>query len=151
MAKPDATTEEMEAVLEKVHLLGFLQTQDGLSTKLSEKAGNLSGGQCQRLAIARALLKNAQVYIFDEASSNVDVESEEAIMEVIHELAQTKTVLLISHRLANVVQSDCVYLLKDGVIQESGTHVELMQKCGAYKALYEAQRALEQYGKEAQA
>ncbi len=151
MAKPDATTEEMEAVLEKVHLLGFLQTQDGLSTKLSEKAGNLSGGQCQRLAIARALLKNAQVYIFDEASSNVDVESEEAIMEVIHELAQTKTVLLISHRLANVVQSDCVYLLKDGVIQESGTHVELMQKGGAYKALYEAQRALEQYGKEAQA
>ena len=151
MAKPDATAEEMNAVLEKVHLLGFLQTQEGLSTKLSEKAGNLSGGQCQRLAIARALLADAQVYIFDEASSNVDVESEEAIMEVIHELAKTKTVLLISHRLANVVQSDCVYLLKDGRIAESGTHEELMKENGAYKALFEAQRALEQYGKEAQA
>lgn len=95
MAKPDATTEEMEAVLEKVNLLGFLQTQDGLQTKVLERASNLSGGQCQRLVIARALLKDASVYIFDEATSNIDIESEELIMDVIHEIAQTKTVLLI--------------------------------------------------------
>ena len=107
MAKSDATKEEMENVLQKVNLLGFLQTQDGLQTKLQEKAGNLSGGQCQRLAIARALLRSdSAVYIFDEAASNIDVESEELIMNVVHELAKTKTVLLISHRLANVVKSD---------------------------------------------
>lgn len=79
MAKPDATEAEMEEVLEKVNLLGFLQTQDGLQTKLLEKASNLSGGQCQRLAIARAILKNPSVYIFDESTSNIDVESEELI------------------------------------------------------------------------
>ena len=93
MAKPDATEDEMNAVLQKVNLLGFLQTQDGLQTKLLEKAGNLSGGQCQRLVIARALLKDAEVYIFDEATSNIDIESEELIMQVIHELAKTRTVL----------------------------------------------------------
>ena len=91
MAKPDATEAEMNEVLQKVNLLGFLQTQDGLQTKLLEKAGNLSGGQCQRLVIARALLKNAEVYIFDEATSNIDIESEELIMQVIHELAKTRT------------------------------------------------------------
>ena len=147
MAKPDATKEEMEAVLLKVNLLGFLQTQDGLQTKLQEKAGNLSGGQCQRLVIARALLKpESEVYIFDEAASNIDVESEELIMNVIHELA--KTVLLISHRLANVVKSDMIYFLKDGEIKESGKHDELMSGNGAYRHLYESQMALENYGKE---
>ena len=149
MAKPDATNEEMEAVLLKVNLLGFLQTQDGLQTKLQEKAGNLSGGQCQRLVIARALLKpESEVYIFDEAASNIDVESEELIMNVIHELAKTKTVLLISHRLANVVKSDMIYFLKDGEIKESGKHDELMSGNGAYRHLYESQMALENYGKE---
>ena len=131
MAKPDVSKEEMEAVLQKINLLGFLQTQDGLQTKLQEKAGNLSGGQCQRLVIARALLKDAEVYIFDEATSNIDVESEELIMDVIHELAKKRTVLLISHRLANVVKSDRIYFLKDGKIKESGKHEELMQKNGA--------------------
>ncbi len=148
MAKPDATKEEMEAVLEKVNLLGFLQTQDGLQTQLLEKASNLSGGQCQRLVIARALLKDAEVYIFDEATSNIDVESEELIMQVIHEIAKTKTVLLISHRLANVVKSDQIYFLKDGEIKESGKHDELMNLNGAYRHLYESQMALENYGKE---
>ena len=149
MAKPDATKEEMEAVLLKVNLLGFLQTQEGLQTKLQEKAGNLSGGQCQRLVIARALLKpESEVYIFDEAASNIDVESEELIMNVIHELAKTKTVLLISHRLANVVKSDMIYFLKDGEIKESGKHDELMSGNGAYRHLYESQMALENYGKE---
>ena len=147
MAKPDVSKEEMEAVLQKVNLLGFLQTQNGLQTKLQEKAGNLSGGQCQRLVIARALLKDAEVYIFDEATSNIDVESEELIMDVIHELAKKRTVLLISHRLANVVKSDRIYFLKDGKIKESGKHEELMQKNGAYRHLYESQMALENYGK----
>ena len=148
MAKPDATEEEMNAVLQKVNLLGFLQTQDGLQTKLLEKAGNLSGGQCQRLVIARALLKDAEVYIFDEATSNIDIESEELIMQVIHELAKTRTVLLISHRLANVVKSDQIYFLKDGEIKERGTHPELMDENGAYRHLYESQMALEHYGEE---
>ena len=148
MAKPDATEAEMNEVLQKVNLLGFLQTQDGLQTKLLEKAGNLSGGQCQRLVIARALLKNAEVYIFDEATSNIDIESEELIMQVIHELAKTRTVLLISHRLANVVKSDQIYFLKDGEIKERGTHAELMEENGAYRHLYESQMALEHYGEE---
>ena len=148
MAKPDATKEEMEAVLQKVNLLGFLQTQDGLQTRLLEKASNLSGGQCQRLVIARALLRtDSAVYIFDEAASNIDVESEELIMNVIHELAKTKTVLLISHRLANVVKSDKIYFLKDGEIKESGKHDELMSQNGAYRHLYESQMDLENYGK----
>lgn len=147
MAKPDATEAEMEEVLEKVNLLGFLKTQDGLQTKLLEKAGNLSGGQCQRLAIARALLKNPSVYIFDESTSNIDVESEELIMDVIHEIAKVKTVLLISHRLANVVKSDCIYFLKDGEIKESGKHEELMQADGDYRHLFDSQMALENYGK----
>lgn len=148
MGKTDATKEEMDAVLKKVNLYSFLQTQEGLDTKLAERAENLSGGQCQRLAIARALLRNAQVYIFDEATSNIDVESEEMIMEVVHEIAKTKTVLLISHRLANVVDSDCIYFMQDGKIKESGTHDELMKKQGAYATLYDSQMALEHYGKE---
>ena len=150
MAKPDATEAEMEAVLTKVNLWGFLKAQEGLKTRLLERASNLSGGQCQRLVIARALLKDASIYIFDEATSNIDVESEELIMEVIHELAKTKTVLLISHRLANVVGSDEIYFLKDGQIKERGTHEALMQQNGAYRRLYDSQMALEGYtGKEA--
>lgn len=148
MAKPDATKEEMEAVLQKVNLLGFLQTQDGLQTELQEKAGNLSGGQCQRLVIARALLKDGEVYIFDEATSNIDIESEELIMDVIHEIAKTKTVLLISHRLANVVDSDQIYFLKGGKIAEEGDHQTLIKLDGSYKHLYKSQMALENYGKE---
>lgn len=148
MAKPDASEAQMKAVLEKVNLLGFLETQEGLQTKLLEKAGNLSGGQCQRLVIARALLADGAMYIFDEATSNIDVESEELIMKVIHEIARTKTVLLISHRLANVVDSDQIYFLKDGEIKEGGKHEELMRMNGAYRHLYESQMALENYGRE---
>ncbi len=148
MAKPEATKEEMREVLAKVNLLSFLDTQEGIETKLAEKGSNLSGGQCQRLVIARALLRDAAVYVFDEAASNIDVESEELIMQVIHELARTKTVLLISHRLANVVASDQIYFLQDGEIRESGTHEELMEQNGAYCRLYESQMALEHYGEE---
>lgn len=145
MAKEDATKEEMEKVLSRVNLLSFLNTQQGLQTKLLEKAGNFSGGQCQRLALARALLHDTPVYIFDEATSNIDMESEELIMEVIRELAKTKTVLLISHRLSNVVCSDCIYMLEEGRIREKGTHEELMKKKGSYQHLYESQRRLEEY------
>lgn len=148
MAKPNVSLEEMEAVLKKVNLLGFLQSQDGLETKLLERGSNLSGGQCQRLVIARALLRDdAEIFIFDEAASNIDIESEELIMEVIHELAKRKTVLLISHRLANVVSSDTIYFLKDGEIKESGRHENLMKENGSYKHLYESQMSLENWGK----
>lgn len=148
MAKPDATEEEMKEVLSKVNLLGFLETQEGLQTRLMEKAGNFSGGQCQRLALARALLKDADIYLFDEATSNIDMESEELIMKVIHELAKTKTVLLISHRLANVVNADHIYFLKDGVILENGTHQQLMEMGGQYETLYRTQKELENFGSE---
>ncbi len=148
MAKADASVSEMEAVLKRVNLLGFLKTREGLGTQLAERASNLSGGQCQRLAIARALLADAPVYIFDEAASNIDVESEELIMEVIRELARTKTVILISHRLANVVEADCIYLVSEGQICERGTHSELMRENGAYRRLYESQMELESYRKE---
>lgn len=151
MAKPGATEEEMNEVLARVNLLDFMNTQDGLSTKLSEQASNLSGGQRQRLALARALLADAPVYIFDEATSNIDAESEEQIMSVIHELAGTKTVLLISHRLANVTGSDCIYMMKDGKAVEAGTHEQLMKQEGEYSRLYRKQAELENYGKEGKA
>ena len=143
MAKNDASYEEMETVLKRVNLYDFLKTQDGLQTKLSERASNLSGGQCQRLAIARALLRNADIYIFDEATSNIDIESEELIMNVIHEIAKEKTVILISHRLANVVDSDRIYYLRDGMIIESGKHEELMSIDAGYRLLYDSQMELE--------
>lgn len=145
MGKPDANRQEMIAVLRKVNLWGFLEAQEGLDTKIQEKGSNFSGGQCQRLALARALLHDTPVYIFDEATSNIDVESEEMIMEVIRELAKTRTVLLISHRLANVVTSDCIYMMVQGEIREAGTHQELMQKDGSYQNLFESQQKLENY------
>lgn len=148
MAKPDATKEEMEEVLNKVNLLAFLNQQQGLQTKLLEKAGNFSGGQCQRLSLARALLHDTPIYIFDEATSNIDVESEEMIMDVIKELAKTKTVLLISHRLANVVDSDCIYMLADGEIKEFGTHKKLLEQNGRYRQLFMSQQELETFSKE---
>ena len=148
MAKEDVTKQEMEAVLKKVNLLDFLNTQDGLNTMLLEKASNLSGGQAQRLVLARALLKeNVSIYIFDEATSNIDIESEEIIMQVIKDLAKEKTVLLISHRLANVVSSDTIYFLKDGKITEYGKHDELIKFNGDYANIYNKQITLENYGK----
>lgn len=146
MAKRNATDGEMWSVLEKVNLKDFIESEDGLDTVIQEKAGNLSGGQSQRLGIARALLADAPVYIFDEATSNIDADSEEIIMNVIHEMAQTRTILLISHRLANVTDSDKIYMLKGGAIAESGTHDELMKLDGSYRHLYESQMALENYG-----
>ncbi|MBE6466564.1 ABC transporter ATP-binding protein/permease [Denitrobacterium detoxificans] len=145
LGNPQATDELMNAALASVNLLEFLEEQQGLATPVAEGGSNFSGGQRQRLALARALLHDAPVYVFDEATSSIDVESEEDIMSVIHELAKTKTVLLISHRLANVVDSEVVYLLRDGRILEQGTHTQLMQFDGAYAHLFNAQRELEEY------
>ena len=106
MGNPSASDKELWSVLEQVKLADFMKNENGLDTILAEKASNLSGGQCQRLALARALLHNTPIYIFDEATSNIDIESENEIMNQIYTLAKTKTVILISHRLANVVKSD---------------------------------------------
>ena len=149
MGDPNATDEQMWHVLEQTKLAAFLRSEQGLDTLLLEKASNLSGGQCQRLALSRALLHNSPIYIFDEATSNIDVESEDYIMEQIYHLAKTKTVILISHRLANVVQADHIYVMKHGNITEQGTHERLMEQQGTYYELYHSQKQLEQYGKEA--
>ena len=151
MGKPSASDDELWAALEQVNLAGFLKAEQGLDTPLLEKASNLSGGQCQRLALARALLHDSPIYIFDEATSNIDVESENDIMAEIHELARTKTVLLISHRLANVVQADNIYVLDGGNIAEHGSHEELLKNHGLYEKLWNAQQALENYGKDGDA
>lgn len=134
-------------VLEQVKLADFLRSEQGLGTKIQEKGSNLSGGQCQRLALARALLHDSPVYLFDEATSNIDVESENDIMAEIHKLAQSKTVILISHRLANVVKADNIYVLEKGAVAESGSHAELMEDEGVYAQLWNAQQSLEQYTK----
>ena len=148
MGKPGASDEELWAVLSRVNLAEFLRAEQGLDTRLLEKASNLSGGQCQRLALARALLHDSPVYIFDEATSNIDVESENDIMREIHELAKSKTVILVSHRLANVVGADHIYVLDHGIVAESGSHEELLAHHGLYERLWSAQQTLEQFGKE---
>lgn len=148
MGKPAASDEELWAVLSRVNLAAFLKAEQGLDTRLLEKASNLSGGQCQRLALARALLHDSPVYIFDEATSNIDVESENDIMREIHELAKSKTVILVSHRLANVVGADHIYVLDHGTVAESGSHEELLSRHGLYERLWTAQQTLEQFGKE---
>ena len=148
MGKRSASDDELWAVLERVNLAGFLKAEQGLDTHLLEKASNLSGGQCQRLALARALLHDSPVYIFDEATSNIDVESENDIMAEIHRLAKTKTVILISHRLANMAQADNIYVLDSGNIAEHGSHKELLQNHGLYERLWNAQQALENYAKD---
>ena len=145
MAKPDSEDRELEEVLAKVKLLDFVKANGGLSYQLTEAASNLSGGQRQRLALARALLLNPQVFIFDEATSSIDVESEEDIMAVIRELAKSKIIILISHRLANVVKSNKIYFLQNGKITEEGSHEQLMKADGEYSKLYKKQEELEAY------
>ena len=149
MGKPGASDDELWSALTQVNLADFLRGKAGLDTLLSERGENLSGGQRQRLALARALLHDSPVYIFDEATSNIDVESENDIMAQIHALAGRKTVLLISHRLANVTASDEIYVLERGNIVQHGTHDALLKQGGAYAALWSAQQALEHYGEEA--
>mgnify|MGYP003292406319 CR=1 FL=1 len=148
MGCPAASDEELWEVLDRVNLLEFLKSENGLDTKLNERASNLSGGQCQRLALARALLHDSRVYIFDEATSNIDMESENDIISVIHGLVGSKTIILISHRLANVTASDNIYVMENGNIAETGNHEELLNNNNVYAKLWYAQQNLENYGKE---
>ena len=150
MAAPDADDGALWGALEQVNLADFLRGEDGLNTPLTEGGGNLSGGQRQRLALARALLHDSAVYIFDEATSNIDVESENDIMAGIHRLAGRKTVILISHRLANVTKADNIYVLDHGNLAGQGTHEALLAQGGLYADLWNRQQALENYGKETQ-
>ena len=148
MAKPQAAESELWAALEEVNLADFCRSQNGLQTAVHEGGSNLSGGQRQRLAMARALLHDTPIYLFDEATSNVDAESENDIMAAIRGLAGKKTVILISHRLANVVDSDCIYVLENGRIAQQGPHAQLLAHGGAYCRLYTAQKQLETLAKE---
>lgn len=148
IANKSASDEKMIEALKMVNLWSFLSEQDGLDTKLNQQGSNFSGGQRQRLAIARALLHNTPIYVFDEVTSNIDAESENDIMAVIHNMAKIKTVILISHRLENVVGSDKILLLDKGKIEESGTHSELMSLNKKYKLMYSTQAELEKYAKE---
>lgn len=148
MASPEAEDVALWDVLEQVRLAEFLRAEEGLDTHLQERASNLSGGQRQRLALARALLHDSPVYIFDEATSNIDVESENDIMEQIYKLSETKTVILISHRLANAVPADRIYVMKEGNVAGSGTHQELLASCPVYRELWGIQQELENYTKE---
>ena len=148
IADKSASDEKMIEPLKMVNLWSFLSEQDGLDTKLNQQGSNFSGGQRQRLAIARALLHNTPIYVFDEVTSNIDAESENDIMAVIHNMAKIKTVILISHRLENVVGSDKILLLDKGKIEESGTHSELMSLNKKYKLMYSTQAELEKYAKE---
>ena len=144
MAKIDATDEQIYACLEQVNLAQFVRDNGGLDMPLLSRGANLSGGQIQRLALARALLHNATLYIFDEATSNIDVESEEIILQFIQQFKQQKTIVMISHRLANAVNADCINVLEQGKLIEQGTHKELMAKQGAYAEMFQQQKDLEQ-------
>lgn len=146
MAKNNVDDNELWEVLKQVNLSQYFQEQQGLDSELLEKASNLSGGQRQRLALARALLHNTPIYIFDEATSNIDVESENEIISQIYKLAKTKTIIIISHRLANVVNANCIYALDNGKVIESGNHEELLRKKGLYYRLWSKQKELETYG-----
>lgn len=147
IANPEATDEDLWNVLEECNINGFLQNEEGLDTKLTENAGNISGGQKQRLALARAILHDAKIYIFDEATSNIDIESEEIILKKIKELSKTKTVIMITHRLMNVKAADSICCLENGQVKGVGKHDELLSCCETYKNLWSTQKALEEFGK----
>ena len=149
LADPQVTDERLWSVLEECNVAGFLRNENGLDTELKENAENLSGGQKQRLALARALLHDSRIYIFDEATSNIDIESEELILNEIRKLAKTKTIIMITHRLANVTVADRIFCLENGKLMGTGTHEELLADCPAYKSLWNTQKELEDFGKEA--
>lgn len=151
MGASNADDAALWRVLEEVNLADFLRGEQGLDTPVAERGANLSGGQCQRLALARAILHDSPVYIFDEATSNIDVESENDIMDRIRAMAGTKTVILISHRLANVEPADRIYVMQDGRTAECGTHTRLLARNGEYARLWKAQQALEHLEKEDEA
>ena len=144
MAKENATNEEMINILKKVKLDEIFE-KNGLETNIDEEGKNLSGGQRQKLCLARGLLVDAPFYIFDEATSNIDKESEKDIIKVIKSLNGKKTIILISHRLGNVIDCDKIYLLHDGEIKEAGNHEELINLKNEYFKLYNTQKELENY------
>lgn len=143
LAKGNVTDDEIFAALEKVNLADFIRENGGLDKEISEDGSNISGGQKQRLALAVNLVADKSVYIFDEATSNIDIESEAVIMRNIKTLSEKKSVIVISHRLENVVPSDRIYYMENGEVKEVGTHSELMASQGGYAALYTAQKKLE--------
>lgn len=145
MAKPDATDDELWAVLKRTNMAEFLKSENGLDTEISSSATNISGGQRQRLSLARALLHDSPIYIFDEATSNIDIESEITIMKEIKSLIGEKTVMVISHRLANIIDADTIYVLKDGKVIEYGSHADLIQNNSLYHELWNTQQDLETY------
>lgn len=147
-AKPDAADDELRTVLSRVALEDIAEEGDLLDRGLTENASNLSGGQKQRLVLARALLKNSPIYIFDEATSNIDAESENRIMDVIQDMKKNHTVVLISHRLQNLVPSDMIYFMKNGIIQEQGTHDELLSAEKGYAQMFREQMKLERFHEE---
>lgn len=147
LGNSNASDLDLWRVLDSCNLSAFLKNENGLDTQLLENAGNLSGGQKQRLALARAILHDSSVYIFDEATSNIDVESEEIILSQIEKMKSAKTIIMISHRLANVQNADCIYSLEKGSIAEYGTHSQLLQKGGVYAKLWKTQSELENFGK----
>lgn len=137
------TENKMREVLELVGLTSLIDNEYGLDSEVKERGSNLSGGQCQRLAVARAILSDADVYIFDEATSNVDIESEEKIMEVIRKISNEKAVIVISHRLENIISADNIYVIEKGIVKETGKHEELMAEGVIYRELYNRQKELE--------
>lgn len=143
LAKKNATDEGIYTALEKVNLADFIRENGGLDKEITEDGANISGGQKQRLALAVNLVADKDIYIFDEATSNIDIESEAIIMRNIKALSEQKSVIVISHRLENVVPADLIYYMENGEIKESGTHADLMSRNGAYAALYTAQKRLE--------
>ena len=144
LANKDITDEEIYIALAKVNLTEFIYENGGLDKVITEDAANISGGQKQRLALAVNLVADKDIYVFDEATSNIDIESEAIIMENIKELSKMKAVVVISHRLANVVPSDMIYYMESGEVKECGTHKELMEQQGGYANLYTTQKKLEE-------
>ena len=144
LAKKNATDKEIVAALEKVNLSAFIKENGGLDKVITEDANNISGGQKQRLALAVNLVADKDIYVFDEATSNIDVDSEAIIMKNIKEMSENKSVIVISHRLANVVPADNIYFMQDGQVKESGSHAELMEQKGEYAELFNAQKQLEE-------
>ena len=144
LAKKNVSDEEIWNALEKVNLAGFIRENGGLDKVIAEDANNVSGGQKQRLALAVNLVANKDIYVFDEATSNIDIESEAIIMRNIKAMSAEKSVIVISHRLANVVPADNIYFMEDGEVKESGSHAELMNAHGGYAKLYTAQKELEE-------
>ena len=144
LANKAATDEEIYGALEKVNLADFIRENGGLDKVITEDAANISGGQKQRLALAVNLVAHKDIYVFDEATSNIDIESEAVIMANIKALSREKAVIVISHRLANVTPADRIYYMESGELKESGTHSELMERNSGYAKLYTAQKNLEE-------